>query len=107
MELETSILDHGALVASSISPPHRRHLFHADLACDSPYIRLKAGADMNWRIFWMSQIFWLIETWHFGWNFLPSSDAEMVCDGIVVLLLALSIMGYRAKPTGDQNEKQR
>lgn len=47
---------------------------------------------INWRVFFAGQFFWLIETAHFGWNFLPSSDAELVCDGIVVLITALSFM---------------
>jgi hypothetical protein len=47
---------------------------------------------INWRIFAMSQIFWLLETAHFGWNFLPATDAEMICDGIVILLMALSVL---------------
>jgi len=56
---------------------------------------------INWRIFWLGQFFWLIETWHFGWNFAPSSDAEMICDGIAVLITALAFIGYRANPQGD------
>jgi len=35
--------------------------------------------------------FW--QTAFFGWNALPSSDAEIVCDGITVLILALAFRG--------------
>lgn len=47
---------------------------------------------INWRIFLMGQFFWLIETWYFGWNWLPKSGAETVCDGIVVLITVLSLV---------------
>jgi hypothetical protein len=45
---------------------------------------------MNWRIFIASQFFWLLETAYFGWNLAPQSDAEMICDGIVVIMLCMS-----------------
>lgn len=43
----------------------------------------------------LSILFGLIETAHFGWHALPSSAAEMVCDGITTLLFAMSL-GLRA-----------
>jgi hypothetical protein len=52
---------------------------------------------INWRVFFAGQFFWLLETAHFGWNFLPSSDAEIICDGIAVLITALSFVTARAK----------
>lgn len=45
---------------------------------------------VNWRVFWVGQLWWLLETWHFGWNFAPASDAEMICDGIFALITALA-----------------
>lgn len=45
---------------------------------------------INWPVFWIAQAWWLAETWHFGWNFLPVSDAEIVCDGIFALITALA-----------------
>lgn len=36
--------------------------------------------------------FW--ETAHFGWNAKPLSDAEVICDGITLLILALSFITY-------------
>jgi hypothetical protein len=39
----------------------------------------------------MGQLFWLAETAYFGWNFAPKSDAEIVCDGLAILILALGI----------------
>lgn len=50
----------------------------------------------NWWRFLLGQGFWLMETSYFGWNGLPGSDAELICDGIVLLISALSI--ERVKP---------
>jgi len=52
---------------------------------------------INWRVFWLGQAWWIFETWHFGWNFAPQSDAEIVCDGIVALITALAFV-VPAKP---------
>jgi hypothetical protein len=46
---------------------------------------------VNWWAFFIGQCFWLLETSYFGWNALPKSDAELVCDGLVCLITALSI----------------
>ena len=46
---------------------------------------------MNWWIFWISFVFFIAENNHFGWNWKPKSDAELIADGIVLLILALSI----------------
>lgn len=48
---------------------------------------------INWPAFIVANVFGLLETAHFGWNFTPSSDAEMICDGIACVLLALSFRG--------------
>lgn len=48
-------------------------------------------------IWCMGMIFGLVETRHFGWNLTPQSDAEVICDGITVLLFALAILAYREK----------
>lgn len=45
---------------------------------------------MNGPILFMAIVFWLGETSYFGWNWGPKSDAEMICDGIAFLLLALA-----------------
>jgi len=34
----------------------------------------------------------VFETAHFGWNLAPKSDAEMICDGIAVLVYALAYL---------------
>jgi hypothetical protein len=47
--------------------------------------------EVNWWRFFVSQFFWLTETAYFGWNALPGSEAELICDGIVCVLVALSI----------------
>lgn len=35
--------------------------------------------------------FWMTETQYFGWNLMPKSDAEVICDGIALVLLAIAI----------------
>lgn len=34
---------------------------------------------------------WFVETHHYGWNWVAESDAEMICDGIALLLLTLAL----------------
>lgn len=45
---------------------------------------------VNWPVFWTGQLWWLTETAHYGWNALPQSDAELICDGIAFLIFALA-----------------
>ena len=45
---------------------------------------------VNWYRFFIGQMFLLTETHYFGWNFKPSCDAELICDGIVALITALA-----------------
>lgn len=51
-----------------------------------------SGEEMKSFMLWsLAIIFSLIETAHFGWNKFPQSDAEFICDGIAVILIALAI----------------
>jgi hypothetical protein len=47
---------------------------------------------MRLQIFLLGVFFGLVETAHFGWNVTPKSDAEMICDGITVLIFAMSLL---------------
>jgi hypothetical protein len=47
--------------------------------------------EINWLVIGMGQLWWLIETAHFGWNLAPQSDAELICDGIVLLITSLGV----------------
>ena len=57
---------------------------------------------INWPIFWLGNIFGLLETAHFGWNFTAQSDAEMVCDGITFLIVALAWVVPSRSPTTER-----
>lgn len=46
---------------------------------------------MNPWVFTLAAVFGIAETAHFGNNLWPQSNAEMVCDGITLVLFALSI----------------
>ena len=46
---------------------------------------------MNLRILFLASCFWVLETAYFGWNLSHQSDAEVVCDGIV---MALAMIAY-------------
>ena len=46
---------------------------------------------ISWSIFFLAVIFALAENSYFGWNWKPGSEAELICDGIVLLLCALAI----------------
>lgn len=45
---------------------------------------------INWPVFWLAMVWWYVETKHYGWNVTAQSDAEMFCDGLVFLLVALA-----------------
>jgi len=47
---------------------------------------------MNIPIFLLSLLFWYSETKYFGWNALPQSPEEVICDGIAILIGALSLV---------------
>lgn len=56
---------------------------------------------INWPVFWVGQLWGLIETAHYGWNLTAASDAEMICDGIAFLILALAfVLPPRAHAVG-------
>lgn len=47
----------------------------------------------NWPIWIMAMLYGIVETRYFGWNLHPSSDAEIICDGITILIGALAFFG--------------
>ncbi len=47
---------------------------------------------IRYSILFIGIAYWLFETAHFGWNLLPQSDAEIICDGISLLILAFAIV---------------
>ena len=47
---------------------------------------------MNYYILYLSGIFMYIENSYFGWNFEPQSDAELICNGITCLILAMAFL---------------
>lgn len=52
---------------------------------------------MNTQILFLAVVFWVMENSYFGWNWKPQSDAELLADGIVLVLLALAIVARTAK----------
>lgn len=40
----------------------------------------------------LAVFFSVIENAYFGWNWSPQSEAELICDGIAMLLFALGIL---------------
>ena len=47
----------------------------------------------NW-IVGVGIVFWLAETWYFGWNAKPRGDAERRCDAFASTLILLGAIGY-------------
>lgn len=45
---------------------------------------------MNWPLA-IAIWFWIAETAYFGWHTWPQSDAEMICDGIAMLMLVIAL----------------
>jgi hypothetical protein len=50
---------------------------------------------MDFRVFVLASAFGLIETAYFGWNMTPQSEAELICDGITLVLFALAFLRGR------------
>lgn len=46
---------------------------------------------MTWWRFFVAVVFWVQANRYFGWHWTPQSDAELLADGIFMLLLALSV----------------
>jgi len=36
-------------------------------------------------------VYWIYFNCYFGWNMLPKSNTEIICDGIFVLIIALAL----------------
>jgi len=47
---------------------------------------------MRVAIILISALFWLAETNYFGWNLSPQSDAELICDGLALLMLCIGLI---------------
>jgi hypothetical protein len=47
---------------------------------------------MNGRIFLIGVFFGIAETAYFGWNMFPASDAEVICDGIAMLITSIALV---------------
>jgi hypothetical protein len=43
------------------------------------------------NIFLLAFLYWFIENNFFGWNMFPQSEAELIADGIVMLILAIAV----------------
>lgn len=43
-----------------------------------------------WLIFWI--LFWLTESWYFGWNREPSCLTEHICDGIATAMITINML---------------
>jgi hypothetical protein len=48
---------------------------------------------MNWYIALFAASFWIELNSYFGWNWTPKSEAELISEGIFVLLAALAYVG--------------
>lgn len=38
-------------------------------------------------------VFEIASNAHFGWNWTPQSDAELICDGIALVLVVVAVAG--------------
>jgi hypothetical protein len=63
-----------------------------------PTARSRRPSRINWPVFFVGQFFWLVETSYFGWNLAPQSEAEVICDGIFLLITALSFRPASSAP---------
>jgi len=49
---------------------------------------------VNKYILFIAVMFGISKNQYYGWNFNPQSDAEMICNGIIMLIVALALVGY-------------
>lgn len=66
-------------------------LFIIDLG--SQLIILERAYNMKYSDFMQS----VKDSDYFGWNFMPMSDTEILCDGIFVLIAALAFVNQEQK----------
>jgi hypothetical protein len=50
---------------------------------------------INWWRWWIAFLFYVEQNSYFGWNAMPKSDAELIADGITLLLTALAFKDHR------------
>ena len=48
---------------------------------------------LNWPIFAIAALFYYQQNTFFGWNALPQSEAELIADGITLILITFSMKG--------------
>lgn len=56
-----------------------------------PLVKKPRSWRVNWWQLWLAAIWFYHQNHYFGWNRAPKSDAELICDGLVFLLLALAV----------------
>lgn len=47
---------------------------------------------MNFFIIVLAVWFYYLQNRYFGWNKTPNSSEELICDGIVIILIAMSFI---------------
>jgi hypothetical protein len=47
---------------------------------------------VNIKVFIIATMFAVVENAYFGWNLTPKSDAELICDGIAMVMYALAFL---------------
>lgn len=55
---------------------------------------------MNWAVLLLAMVWAIMENRHFGWNFTPQSDAELICDGIGFLLVGMFMLNRQSRSGG-------
>ncbi len=50
---------------------------------------------MNYNRLFLAFMFFILQNRYFGWNGFPTSDAELIADGITVLLISISFKSVK------------
>jgi len=45
-------------------------------------------------VFLFGVFFGAVESAYFGWNKWPQSEAELICDGIAILIMSIGLNGF-------------
>lgn len=66
----------------------------AEVSTSSPAPSVQWTRRITWPVLLIGVGFWWMETDYFGWNATPQSEAELICDGIAMLIQALAFLRW-------------
>lgn len=60
---------------------------------------MREGQDVSWMLYLIAIFYAYLVNRHFGWNWSPTNDAELIADGIGLMLVAMAVIASAIKRT--------